>query len=485
MKMSQQDKYSILSRESEVDIIRKVILTMNEQKKYEVIKKLVDTSGNKDRAAIELRCTRRTVDRLIKAYRERGKAAFSHGNKGRSPAHTKPDDIRQQIPLLYENKYFDTNIRHFTELLAKNDGITISEGTARTILLEKGILSPKAHRSTRKALKEKLQAEMQTASTKKSRSDAAHKMLLADDPHPRRPRCQFAGEMIQMDASLHPWFGGSKTTLHAAIDDATGMIAGAWFDKQETLSGYYHVFRQILTGYGIPYMFYTDRRTVFEYRQKNSPSLENDTFTQFGYACKQLGVDLKTTSIPQAKGRIERLFGTLQSRLPAELRLAGISTIEQANEFLASYLKEFNARFALDMDCIKSVFEKQPDEEKIDQFLAVITPRKVDAGHCIRFQNKYYELKDEQGMRSDFHKGTSVMVIRTLSGKLYASVCERIYCMDEVPSHEQSSRYFGSEKNTKAEKKKRYIPDMNHPWKKDNFMKYVHAMYGREEHWAC
>ena len=390
--MSQQDKYSILSRESEVDIIRKVILTMNEQKKYEVIKKLVDTNGNKDRAAIELGCTRRTVDRLIKAYRERGKAAFSHGNKGRSPAHTRPDDIRQQIPLLYENKYFDTNIRHFTELLAKNDGITISEGTARTILLEKGILSPKAHRSTRKALKEKLQAEMRTASTKKSRSDAAHKMLLADNPHPRRPRCQFAGEMIQMDASLHPWFGGSKTTLHAAIDDATGMIVGAWFDKQETLSGYYHVFRQILTDYGIPYMFYTDRRTVFE---------------------------------------------------------------------------------------------KQPDEEKIDQFLAVITPRKVDAGHCIRFQNKYYELRDEQGMRSDFHKGTSVMVIRTLSGKLYASVCERIYCMDEVPSHEESSRYFGTDQNAHTEKKKRYIPDMNHPWKKDNFMKYVHAMVGREEHWAC
>ena len=390
--MSQQDKYSILSRESEVDIIRKVILTMNEQKKYEVIKKLVDTNGNKDRAAIELGCTRRTVDRLIKAYRERGKAAFSHGNKGRSPAHTKPDDIRQQIPLLYENKYFDTNIRHFTELLAKNDGITISEGTARTILLEKDIISPKAHRSTRKALKEKLQTELQTASTKKSRSDTAQKLLLADDPHPRRPRCQFAGEMIQMDASLHPWFGGAKTTLHAAIDDATGMIAGAWFDKQETLSGYYHVFRQILTDYGIPYMFYTDRRTVFE---------------------------------------------------------------------------------------------KQPDEEKIDQFLAVITPRKVDAGHCIRFQNKYYELKDEQGMRSDFHKGTSVMVIRTLSGKLYASVCERIYCMDEVPSHEQSSRYFGSDQSTKAEKKKRYIPDMNHPWKKDNFMKYVHAMVGSEEHWAC
>ena len=226
------------------------------------------------------------------------------------------------------------------------------------------------------------------------------------------------------------WFADFKTTLHAAIDDATGNLVGAYFDKQETLNGYYHVFRQILTDYGIPYMFYTDRRTVFEYKQKNSPSLENDTFTQFGYACKQLGVDLKTTSIPQAKGRVERLFETLQSRLPIELRLAGVKTIEQANEFLAHYLKEFNAQFALDMNYIKSVFEKQPEADKIDQFLSILTPRKVDAGHCIRFHNKYYTLVDEQGCRADFYKGTSAIVIKTLSGKLYASVNERIYCLD-------------------------------------------------------
>lgn len=132
--MSQQDKHSILSRESEVDIIRKVMLTMNEQKKYEVIKKTGRYQRQQGQSCNRARITRRTVDRLIKAYRERGKAAFSHGNKGRAPAHTRPDDIRQQILLLYENKYFDTNIRHFTELLEKNDGITISEGTARSIL---------------------------------------------------------------------------------------------------------------------------------------------------------------------------------------------------------------------------------------------------------------------------------------------------------------------------------------------------------------
>ena len=126
----------------------------------------------------------------------------------------------------------------------------------------------------------------------------------------------------------------------------------------------------------------------------------------------------KTTSIPQAKGRIERLFQTLQSRLLVELRLAGISNLEPPNEFLASCLKEFNAQFTLDMDCTRSVFEKQPDADKITQFLAVLTPRKIDTGHCIRFHNKYYAPTDEQECRADFCKGTPAIVIRTLSGKL-------------------------------------------------------------------
>jgi hypothetical protein len=128
-----------------------------------------------------------------------------------------------------------------------------------------------------------------------------------------------------MDASVHHWFGRNKTQLHIAVDDATGAIVGAYFDTQETLNAYYHILYQILTKYGIPYMFLTDRRTVFEYKQKKSPSVEEDTFTQFGYSCKQLGIHIKTSSIPQSKGRVERMFQTLQSRLPIELRLAGIS----------------------------------------------------------------------------------------------------------------------------------------------------------------
>lgn len=103
--------------------------------------------------------------------------------------------------------------------------------------------------------------------------------------------------MIQMDASVHNWFGNIKTQLHIAVDDATGAIVGAYFDSQETLHGYYNVLHQILTTYGVPYKFLTDKRTVFEYKQKKSPSVEEDTFTQFGYACNQLGIEIQTTSI--------------------------------------------------------------------------------------------------------------------------------------------------------------------------------------------
>lgn len=485
--MSQTRSCSILPCESEVDKIRKVTLTMKEQKKYEVIKKLVETNGNKNRAATELGCTRRTIDRLIKAYQQDGKAAFSHGNKGRTPAHTTPEAVRSQVCLLYKTKYADANIRHVTQLLKQHEGITLSENTVRTILLAQDILSPKAHKATRKALKKTLLARKQQAPTKKEQGQIAQTLLTVEDPHPRRPRCQYAGEMIQMDASQHLWFGTSKSTLHAAIDDATGTVVGAYFDTQETLHGYYQVFRQILTDYGIPYLFYTDRRTVFEYKQKKNAALEHDTLTQFGYACKQLGVDLKTTSVAQAKGRIERLFGTLQSRLRIELRIADVTTLEQANEFLGSYLREFNAQFALDLHHTKSVFETQPEEEAIDQYLSVLTERKVDAGHCIRFQKKYYRLLDAQGCRTDFHRGTSALVIQTLSGKQYASVNDQIYCMEEVPKQEKVSRYFDSaERQEEARKsKKQHIPDMHHPWRKDNFMKYVHAMVGKEEHWAC
>lgn len=126
---------------------------MDEQKKYEVIKRLVDESGNKNRAAKVLGISKRQVNRLIKAYKEKGKAAFVHGNRGRKPAITIPDSVRKDIVDLYRIKYYDANFTHFTELLDRNEGIKASVATVASVLESEYILSPRATRAKKKRLK--------------------------------------------------------------------------------------------------------------------------------------------------------------------------------------------------------------------------------------------------------------------------------------------------------------------------------------------
>lgn len=459
--------------------MRKVELNMTENFKYEVIKKLVETNGNKNAASLRLNCTRRTINRMIKGYREQGKTFFEHGNKGRKPANTIDEETEQEILTLYDNKYCDANFTHLADLLDEREGIKVSKSYLRELFLENDILSPLAIRRTKKRLKDKLKREKEMTKSKKEAERIQAQIVSLEDSHPRRPRASRPGELIQMDASTYVWFGTVKTHLHLAIDDCTGRLVGAFFALQETLDGYYNVFYQILTNYGIPYCFYTDRRTVFEYKRKDSSALEKDTFTQFGYACKQLGVEIKTTSVPEAKGRVERMFKTLKSRLPIELRLTGVTTLEQANEFLTTYIEKFNAKFALPFNHNQSVFETQPSKEKINLTLAVIANRKIDGGHSIRFKNKYFLPAKENGSPVYYLKGTSCLVIEAFDGNLFTVVNDTVLALEEIPKHERFSKNFDLPKPV-LKPKKRYIPPMTHPWKAKEFSKHVSAQAHRQ-----
>jgi biotin operon repressor len=434
--------------------------------------KLVETKGNKTAAELKLGCTRRTINRMIKGYEQEGKAFFIHGNKGRTPANAVPEEIETKILTLYDNKYYDSNFTHFAEKLKAKESIVVSKTYLRELFLRELILSPMAMRKTRKWLRERLEVAKTMASSKAEQERIQEAIVSLEEKHPRRPRCAYFGEMIQMDASTYVWFGDEKAYLHLAVDDCTGAIVGAFFAPQETLVGYYNVFYQILTNYGIPYSFFTDKRTVFEYQRKETSSLEKDTFTQFSYACKQLGVEIKTSSVPQAKGRVERMFRTLKSRLPIELRLAGVTTLEQANEFLHLYVTEFNAQFALPINHNKSVFDTQLDQEKINLTLAVITERKIDGGHSIRFDNKYYFPIKENGSPVHYRKGTSCLVIQAFDGNLFATIQEDVFALEEIPVHEATSKNFDLPEPPK-EPRKRYIPPMTHPWKAAEFSKHV------------
>ena len=275
-----------------------------------------------------------------------------------------------------------------------------------------------------------------------------------------------------MDASGLFWFGDTFATLHLAVDDATGTVVGAYFDYQETLRGYYNVLKQILIKYGIPNEFLTDNRTVFTYNSVSNPTAEHDTYTQFAYACKSLGINIKTSSIPQKKGRIERFNQTFQNRLPQELRLACVKSIEEANEFLDSYIEKFNKRFALQRNNISSVFESQPSNEKINLTLAILTPRVFDSGSSIKFHGKYYQaMNATQTMVIPYRKGTNGLVVQTFDNRLFITVDETIHLLVEVPEHKEFSKEFDEVPEPKI--KQTYIPPMTHPWKHKSFMAFL------------
>ena len=461
--------------------MRKVELRMNEEYKYKVIKKLVETNGNKQRAAVMLKRSIRQIDRMIAGYKKFGKEFFVHGNRGRKPVNALTEDFKTEIELLYINKYFDCTYTSFQEYLETRENIKLSIDEVRVILRDRYIFSPRTHKSTKRKLKKKLEEEIKTAN-KKEKDALKAKLVLAEEAHPRQPSCQYFGEELQMDACIHPWFGNVKTALHAAIDDATGQVVGLYFDKEETLNGYYQITHQILSKYGIPYLIKTDKRTVFEYKKKASSKVEEDTFTQYAYACKELGIQIETSSVPEFKPRVERLFQTLQQRLPQELRLAQITTIDEANKFLEQFITKYNNKFALCINNNKSVFEKQPSKEKINLTLAVLCQRVVDSGHSIKYNNNYYRLINKVGRPIYFNKGTKCVVIKASNGELFATVDESIFALEKISEVQAKSENFDEIEEIKP--RNIYIPRMIHPWKGKSFEEFIKTQEHRLENVA-
>ena len=465
--------------------MRKVELKMKEKEKYDVIKELVDHNGNKNRACKKLGISKRQVNRLIIKYKEKGKAGFVHGNRTRKPINALDKSISEDIILLYKSKYQDWNFNHFKEFLKKDENIDVSYDFIYRTLTKEGILSPKARKKTKhEYTKQKLLQEKKinlAMSDEQIETIVSHEVAL-ENAHPRGEKPKYFGEVIEQDGSIHIWFGGVKTCLHLAIDKATSTIVGAWFDKQETLNGYYHVLYQILTNYGIPYKFFTDNRTVFNYMSLNPDkrTSDKDVLTQYGYACKQLGIDLETSSVSQSKGLIERTNGTFQGRLVNELKLHGITTIEEANKYLLEvFVPYFNQRFAMNYKKFPSVFEASPSKEKINYTLAVLTPRKIDNGNSIKYYGKYYQPYLSNELKC-FAPKTECLVIKAFNGDLLVTIDEQVLELKELSRNERFSKEFDEVIEFKEQKK--YIPPMSHPWKLESFKKQMRKSHYQHQY---
>lgn len=393
-------------------------------------------------AAKALNLSERQVYRLRKGVREKGAAFITHKNKGRKPSHATPDDIKQTVvELKLSKKYKDANFAHFADLLEEHEGIVISYSTLYRILTQAGISS------TMKKRKRKM--------------------------HHRRKRKKQEGLMLQIDASPHIWFNGITASLHGAIDDATGKICALHLEKTECLKGYFEMMEQLINRKGIPLSFYSDRHTIFKSPKKEEPSIEQQlqgktiNHTQFSAAMDELGIKMIYAKSPQAKGRIERLWGTLQSRLIVEFQIHNITTIEEANHFLVNdFIDKFNKKFAVEPTNPESAFRPLDANINLSAILCIKEERLVSDGSGFSFNGRYYQLTNNEKQIS-LPKGTKVTILKSHKHPLRARYNGKLYDTKHLVEKPKKSAHKAKPFNTQHQSTR---PADDHPWKQSRLI---------------
>lgn len=349
-----------------------LMLKQEEVKRANLINACIEGKCTVKEVAAILGLSERRVKQIKKEVKENGVKSIQHGNRGRKPKNTISNEIKDKILNLRSSyEYEISNFKHFQELLMEHEGIKISYSALYKILRNAGIKSPKKHR------KPKL--------------------------HHRRKRKICEGMMLQADGTPFDWFeNGEQYSLHGFIDDATGKITGLYMCKNECLLGYLEVLRQTLENYGVPISLYPDKYSVFFPTKKADDHVTVEEqlngrqkgITQFGRVMEELGIEMFPASSPQAKGRIERLWETLQSRLVTEFRIRKINNVDDANNFLIEYIPKYNSKFAVEAIDSNNCFLKLPKKYDLDELLCVRLERTIDNAGVFSINNNKFQITD-------------------------------------------------------------------------------------------
>ncbi|HXQ96387.1 MAG TPA: ISNCY family transposase [Candidatus Acidoferrales bacterium] len=368
---------------------------------------LLDRTLSEAQAEAILRLSGRQVRRLAAAYRSGGPDALRHGNAGRVPANRTAADLRERVLALAATTYAGVNRAHLAELLAEREGCVLPERTLRRLLAEAGLPPAHVHRPPR------------------------HRS--------RRERMPRAGMLLQADGSRHRWFGAARpfATVVGAIDDATGTVTGATFREAEDAAGYFAVLTQTVEGYGLPWTLYSDRHGIFWKDLKRPPTLVEQltgrrSLTQLGRALEEAGVGWLGTSSPQAKGRVERLWGTWQDRLLVELRLETITTLDEANAFLPRFLARHNARFAVPAADPEPAWRAWPEGLDAEAVFCFHYPRRVARDATVSWGEGALALPRRPDGRS--WAGCAITLEERLDGSLWARHEGRHYPLTGAPA---------------------------------------------------
>ncbi|MGH2611597.1 MAG: ISNCY family transposase, partial [Rhabdochlamydiaceae bacterium] len=350
-------------------------LTQREQEKLDIITHCLSGKLTKTQAALMLGMSTRQVKRLKSSVRKDGASAVIHQLKGKQSNHHIDEDIKKKALAVIKEKYTDFKPTFATEKLEEQHDIKISYGTTRLWMIEDKLWKPRKQKQT--------------------------------DYHAWRPRKEYYGELQQFDGSYHMWFekrycdaNGDpiEVCLLAAIDDATGQITQATFSANEGVHAVFTFWKAYIQDMGKPLHIYLDKFSTYKINHKAAED-NKELITQFQRALQDLTIDLIFAHSAQAKGRVERLFGTLQDRLVKEMRLAAITTPEEGNVFLKEvFLPQFNEKFsvvsAMEGDVHRPLLLQE--KEQLTHIFSVKNTRRVNLDFTIQFKNNWYQLTEIQ-----------------------------------------------------------------------------------------
>jgi hypothetical protein len=411
-------------------------MTKEERTKLYIAHSLIDRKTSIREAAEISGLSERQWKRIKKGVSEQGDAFVIHKSRGKKPPNAVSDEVKNKVLSLRNSSDYDkSNFSHFQELIGERESLVLSKPTVYRILISNNFTSPRKHTRI--------------------------------NTHKRRRRKPRRGMLIIADASPHHWFFDEREfSLHGAVDDATGEILSLFFTPNECMEGYFEVVRDIVTNHGVPLALYVDRHTIFRSPVADKLTTEDELSgsrvkdTQFGRAMREIGINLIYARSSQAKGRIEKLWGTLQSRLPVELNLAGIKTAEEANVFLKLFIVKYNERFAVGSKEPENDFRKLDKRIRLDYILCIKETRKVDNGSAFSYKGSFYSMICSNKAVPVIPKaGITVLESRRIGIKVLYS--GRIYdteLLDEKPKKQPGVK-------EKPAKEPRHVkPSPTHPW---------------------
>lgn len=410
-----------------------ISMTEKEFGKSDIIKSLIDGKINGTDASKQIGVSVRHVKRLKIKVIKFGAAALAHGNRGKVSNRKLDNETLEKVQTFLREKYYYFGPKFASEKLDEIDKIKLGKETVRNIMTSMKLWNPKPRKKPKQR-------------------------------HVWRARKDNFGEMEQFDGSYHIWFGEEESCLLLSVDDATGKITRAKFDYNESIVAVFKFWQEYFTLNGPPLSVYLDKFSTYKVNHKNAVD-NKDLITQFQRAMRQVGVQLITAHSAEAKGRVERMFQTLQDRLVKELRLAGIADMENANKFLKEYIPKFNAQFSVLPKRRKNLHKKLNENIKIKlpQFFSIQSERKINNDYTIMFKNQYFQLDEIQP--TTVYKKNSVIIEEHLNGEIKINLKEHYLNYKVLPERPKKEIDIKLAALTK-QKQFSYKPPIDHPWRK-------------------